>query len=233
MPDKDIERELAGVVGDDPSPRFVAELGDRLHEELVVGHDIAGPDTVGDDEDEQLHVVAPDDPGRASSGRWWIRGGLAAAAAAVLVIAVVSTDGGGDDDTVVASGDPDATEAQVTLTWVGPGDLDLVVTEESGEVIARGTTLAGTGRSSTGGVFDTNDYGRCGDSADETHTEQVYWPAGATPSGEIRAWALAKYTCGGPIDYVLEASVQDKIVTTDTGSIAVDTPSAQISFDVR
>ena len=112
-------------------------------------------------------------------------------------------------------------EVQVTLLWAAGDDLDLYVTEPSGDQISYSVTS-----SPSGGALDVDDRG--GDCAEETtRAENVFWESGA-PAGTYRvdvrnftpcgdgALARVQVTVGGQIviDRVVEPDLHDPIVFT-------------------
>ena len=177
MREEDLDRLLGDVHGDDPSPQFVTSLRARLDEELTKGPPLADPPTdhpPGDDDLSDVRPITPPPSGeeRSGSAKWWIRGGLAVAAAALVVVGIVVADDG-EDATRLATegGDPAADtvppgtapastvdpppvlgtgDVQVTLRWIGGGDLDLLVAEPSGDLIGVSATFGAAMTSASG-----------------------------------------------------------------------------------
>jgi hypothetical protein len=68
-------------------------------------------------------------------------------------------------------------DVQVGISWDTPTDVDLHVTEPGGETIYYGNTT-----SSTGGQLDLDSNPGC--TIDGVNHENVFWPPGASPSGQ-------------------------------------------------
>jgi hypothetical protein len=69
-------------------------------------------------------------------------------------------------------------DVQITLIWNSINDLDLHVTDPSGELIYFGSTV-----SSTGGVLDVDANGGCTDNVTPSPVENIFWPTGEAPTG--------------------------------------------------
>jgi hypothetical protein len=89
----------------------------------------------------------------------------------VVVVTVDQQTSNGFPIQVLGTGD-----VQITLEWSDSNDLDLHVTEPSGEVINYINT-----RSSTGGRLDADANAGCGGGG--AGRENVFWPQGQAPSG--------------------------------------------------
>lgn len=68
-------------------------------------------------------------------------------------------------------------DVQVTLSWSGTNDLDLAVTEPSGETISYGHRM-----SASGGTLDVDANAGCGTTTSSPR-ENIFWPVGQAPSG--------------------------------------------------
>jgi hypothetical protein len=93
-------------------------------------------------------------------------------------------------------------DVQVTLEWGSNADLDLAVTEPSGERLSFGNR----GPSSTGGQLDVDSNVSCPADA-SSGVENIFWPPAQAPSGtytvEVNGFSVGEdIGCGGG-DYVL------------------------------
>jgi hypothetical protein len=130
-----------------------------------------------------------------------------------------TTDAGGDTTTTtieLGTGD-----VQVTLQWNSPADLDLAVTDPTGETIDFGNT----GPTATGGQLDVDSNVGCEDTGS---VENVFWPPGQAPVGAYTATVTGFSTsCGsGAFTLTVRIAGQDDQVfqgdVSDGGSQSFD-----------
>jgi len=118
-------------------------------------------------------------------------------------------------DVILGEGD-----VQVTLLWGGTADLDLHVRDPNNEEIYFGQRT-----SSSGGSIDHDD--TAGTAA--THVENVFWPAGAAPSGNYEAWVV-NYGGGVTESFELRITVGGQVVYSQGGSLDPGAQSEHIPF---
>jgi hypothetical protein len=114
-----------------------------------------------------------------------------------------TTEGGGEETTttvVLGTGD-----VQVTLEWFSNADLDLAVTDPTGDRIS----FSNRGPTATGGQLDVDSNVGCPADTD-SGVENVFWPPGGAPAGEylveVTGFSVGDGTCGGG-DYILTIRV--------------------------
>ncbi len=150
------------------------------------------------------------------------------------------TDGGDDSPgsggTTSTTGPPDTSTAttegpvlgtgdvQVTLRWSGGSDVDLHVTDPSGEEISFSSPT-----SSSGGQLDVDCIpgSTCADSG--PHVENIFWPTGTAPSGSYSAFAR---NLGDTTDFTLTVLVGGEEITSDSGTLSSGTDSTPVEFTV-
>lgn len=112
-------------------------------------------------------------------------------------------------DLIVLGGDP-----RVTVTWDSDDDLDLAVTDPSGETIWYQHTT-----SASGGVLDRDDnVAQCGADPEPGGVENIAWPTGA-PTG-VYTVNLTQYdncTAGTPANYTISVYRGGVLQTTQSG----------------
>ncbi|HEY3339074.1 MAG TPA: IPT/TIG domain-containing protein [Propionicimonas sp.] len=103
---------------------------------------------------------------------------------------------------------------QMTLAWSGPADLDLHATDPSNEEIYyRHTTAA------SGGELDHDANADCnGIEDDDAPVENIFWPAGAIPSGRYTLWVHVYNECSGSLNWRLTVRRSGVIVMQKTGT---------------
>jgi hypothetical protein len=91
------------------------------------------------------------------------------------------------DETTTTSADGTTTtivlgtgDVQVTLEWDSDADLDLAVTDPTGEEVS----FSNSGPTTTGGELDVDSNVGCDD---EGSVENIFWPPGQAPAGEYTA----------------------------------------------
>ena len=113
----------------------------------------------------------------------------------------VPDDGTTTTETTIVLGTGDV---QITLEWDSNADLDLAVTEPSGERLF----LNNTGPTATGGELDVDSNVEC---VDDGSIENVFWPTDQAPAGtytvevngfDVDGTSSSGNSCGGG-DYVL------------------------------
>ncbi|HEX9644880.1 MAG TPA: FecR family protein [Acidimicrobiia bacterium] len=119
---------------------------------------------------------------------------------------------------VLATGD-----IQVTLEWAAFVDLDLWVTDPSGETIKWDHDT-----SASGGRLDRDAYGDC--TTDDTPPENTVWDATA-PSGEYTVTVHVWDMCGGTsADFELTVRIGGEIMLSETGVLTTDDETYETSF---
>ncbi|MBN1964903.1 MAG: hypothetical protein JW910_09665 [Anaerolineae bacterium] len=134
---------------------------------------------------------------------------------------VVLVDGSSSDRTVTinVSGGLGTGDVQVTLTWDSAADLDLYVTEPSGETIYFGNPA-----SATGGQLDRDSNFPCG--SNPGSVENIFWPTGQAPSGTYTVQVNLYSLCGAySANWTLVVRVDGQVVLQRTG-----TSNASYSF---
>jgi hypothetical protein len=113
----------------------------------------------------------------------------------------------GAEDTSVGTGD-----VQVTLTWQTNDDIDLYVTDPTGETVSYITEFV-----SSGGELDRDN--KCGDLI-IGRPENIYWPQGGAPSGTYIVQVNYFGTCdiAHPVNWTVRVIVQGN-VQTFTGTL--------------
>jgi hypothetical protein len=108
-------------------------------------------------------------------------------------------------DIVLGTGD-----VQATLIWSGDSDMDLHVVEPNGE-----ETYFSSPSSSTGASLDHDDIPGCGANTGD-HVENIFWPQGAAPHGEYRAYVNFYHACtdGGTQSVQLTVRVNGQVVVS-------------------
>jgi uncharacterized protein YfaP (DUF2135 family) len=135
--------------------------------------------------------------------------------------------GGEDDD----SGGPTTTEPvlgtgdiQFTLRWGSTADIDLAVTDPTGERVSFFSETV-----SSGGQLDVDANGSCND-PDDTPVENIFWPPGTAPVGTYTAEINYFGECdggSGPQDFELTVVVGGE-TQVETGTINLN--DAPLSF---
>lgn len=114
--------------------------------------------------------------------------------------------------------EPDVLPVEVKLTWDNEADLDLMVTEPSGERI-----WFGSPNSSSGGRLD-------GDDRDGEGPETITWPAGRAPAG-VYAIRVHHFDGPSPSDYTVRVSHSGQ-TETHNGVISAEQTRAVTTFAV-
>ena len=88
-------------------------------------------------------------------------------------------------------------DVQITLRWDAPVDLDLHVTDPSGEEIWYGNRT-----SNSGGNLDVDANAGC-NSMMTNPVENVFWPYGGAPGGQYQVYVVYYMNCSysGPVSY--------------------------------
>jgi hypothetical protein len=102
------------------------------------------------------------------------------------------------------------------LTWSGPQDLDLYVTEPSGETIYYSHNT-----SATNGQLDVDSNAGCSN-VSASPTENVFWPEGSAPHGTYTFWANSYSSCDGSstANFTLRVFEGETVVRTINGAVA-------------
>lgn len=103
-------------------------------------------------------------------------------------------------------------DVAITLFWDNNADLDLIVTEPSGELVYFGAPL-----SSTRGELDIDSNYPCGENT--RRVENVFWPTGASPEGEYQVQISQYDTCGaGNGNWTLIVRIDGRVVLQESGT---------------
>lgn len=118
---------------------------------------------------------------------------------------------GGDDGPVLGTGD-----VQITLEWSSDADLDLAVTDPTGDNINFGNR----GPTATGGQLDVDSNVGC---TNNGSVENIFWPPEGAPAGDyvVTITGFTVDGCGGG-DYVLTIKVAGQDDQVETGSVGED-----------
>ncbi len=112
------------------------------------------------------------------------------------------------DEPVLGTGD-----VQVTLRWNTTADIDLHVTDPSGEEIYFGNRNA-----ASGGQLDVDANGGC--SVDPT-VENIFWPTGQAPGGTYQVSVDYFSECSaGPTNYEVTVTVDGRVVDRQSGMLS-------------
>jgi hypothetical protein len=114
-------------------------------------------------------------------------------------------------------------DVQVTLEWASTADLDLAVTDPTGETI----DFTNSGPSVTGGQLDVDQGSPCGSDGD-SGVENIFWPPGGAPAGayvvEVNGFSVDTADCGGGA-YTLTiriAGQADQVIQDSVGNGETD-----------
>lgn len=114
-------------------------------------------------------------------------------------------------------------DIQVTLRWTSADDLDLAVTDPSGQTVSFfNPTIA------SGGKLDVDANAGCGTTT-TSPIENIFWPPSAAPQGQYSIEVNLFTRCGGsgPIPFTLTLLVQG---TTQTLTGSVDEQNQVVRF---
>ena len=100
---------------------------------------------------------------------------------------------------------------QVALIWTGGEDLDLYVTDPTGEQI-----YFANRESASGGQLDHDATPFCGQAG--PHVENVFWPEGQAPPGNYEAWVTVYGSCDVASTFRLEVLVDGVVVDALSGT---------------
>lgn len=99
---------------------------------------------------------------------------------------------------------------QVTLAWIGKADMDLYVTDPSGESISFSHRNA-----ASGGIIDQDARGACRPNQQNNNIENAYWSSPTPPKGEYKVvvhyWGECN-TAAGPTSATLSIAVGGEII---------------------
>jgi hypothetical protein len=115
------------------------------------------------------------------------------------------------DEPVLGTGD-----VQVTLRWFSTADLDLAVTDPTGERVSFDNPVV-----SSGGQLDVDSNAAC-DNATSSPVENVFWPSGRSPDGTYTIEVTYYDACGagsGPQAFELTFLVNGRAVEVATGTV--------------
>ena len=107
----------------------------------------------------------------------------------------------------VGSGD-----VQISVSWTGASDVDLRVTDPSGELV-----YFDNPSSASGGTLDLDSNASC--TIDGVNSENIVWPAGHAPRGDYQVTLVYHDDCGvARSDYVVTVAIAGHEAETVTGS---------------
>lgn len=119
-------------------------------------------------------------------------------------------------------------DIQATLRWTTTDDLDLAVTDPSGQVVYYGNRAIGSG-----GQLDVDANAACSGTT-PSPIENVFWPPSQAPQGtyavEVNLFSRCTGTPGS-IPFELRLLVQGNVQTL-TGSVSEDSPIATFPFSL-
>jgi hypothetical protein len=107
-------------------------------------------------------------------------------------------------------------DVQMTLRWNNAADLDLHVTDPSGEEIYFNHPT-----STSGGWLDVDANGDC---SGDAPVENVFWPTGGAPVGNFQVSVVYYGDCGDlePADYELTVSINGQVVDVRSGTLTTE-----------
>ncbi|NOY93454.1 MAG: DUF2135 domain-containing protein [Deltaproteobacteria bacterium] len=121
-------------------------------------------------------------------------------------------------------------EIQITMYWNTGADLDLYVTDPSGETISYSHT-----ESASGGRLDHDARGQCNASQQNNTIENVFWSNPNPPSGsyqvEVHYWGECN-TNAGPTTATLSISVGGQVVGAYNYTLAPDQRVTVATFQI-
>lgn len=119
-------------------------------------------------------------------------------------------------------------DIQATLRWTSTDDLDMAVTDPSGQTVTYFNTSI-----PSGGQLDVDANAGCGE-ANSSPIENIFWPTAQAPEGEYAIEVNLFTRCGtssGPISYTLTLLVQGN-TETFTGTVDDQNPIATYPFSL-
>lgn len=148
-----------------------------------------------------------------------------------LIIRPIGADPGSSD---LGTGD-----VRVTLRWSTVADLDLSVTDPTGETVSYGTREV-----SSGGVLDVDANASCGN-ATAAPAENIIWPDTAPDgryvvtvnlynpceTGEVQSFELTAYIGGVPVQLFLGTDDGGLSPSDGAGTVSSATPTVVFAFD--
>ena len=103
-------------------------------------------------------------------------------------------------------------DVQISVSWSGASDVDLRVTDPSGEEVFFGNLT-----SASGGTLDLDSNAAC--TIDNKNNENIVWPVGGAPRGEYRVVVDYWSDCGVPrSDYVVTIQAEGQEPQIFSGS---------------
>lgn len=119
-------------------------------------------------------------------------------------------------------------DIQVTLQWATTDDLDLSVTDPSGDVIGFFNR-----RSPSGGELDVDANANCS-GVTRSPVENIFWPTGGAPQGQYNIEVNLYAACGessGAVPFTLRLLVQGTSQTLN-GTVNSQTPRVSFPFSL-
>ena len=141
----------------------------------------------------------------------------------LISLDVFCVTGGGGQEPVLGTGD-----IQSTLRWTTTDDLDLAVTDPSGQ-----TVFYKNPRVPSGGAQDVDDNADCIES-NPTPVENIFWPTEGAPTGDytVEVRLFRRCAAPGPVPFTLTLLVQGKTETL-TGSVDDATKAVRFPFSIK
>ena len=147
---------------------------------------------------------------------------------------IIRTVGGGDTD----STDLGTGAVRVTLRWADAADLDLSVTDPTGETVSYGVPSV-----SSGGVLDVDANASC-NSPTSSPAENIIWPDTAPDgryvvtvdlysscdAGDLHAYELTAYIDDVPVQLYLGGDDGSLSPTDGSGALTSETPTVTYTF---
>ncbi len=103
-------------------------------------------------------------------------------------------------------------DVQISVSWTGGSDVDLRVTDPSGDLVYFGNTP-----SPSGGSLDLDSNAGC--TIDNVNSENIVWPAGHAPRGDYKVTVAYHDDCGvARSDYIVTVAIAGHEPEIRTGS---------------
>ena len=119
-------------------------------------------------------------------------------------------------------------DIQVTLRWTTTDDLDLAVTDPSGQIVSYINSSI-----SSGGQLDVDANAGCGGTT-SSPIENVFWPPSQAPQGQYNITVNFFSRCtsdSAPVPFEIRLLVQGTTQTL-TGTVGEQTPNATFPFSL-
>lgn len=118
-------------------------------------------------------------------------------------------------------------DVQTTLRWTTTDDLDLAVTDPSGQTVTYFNRNV-----PSGGELDVDANAACAGTTPNP-VENIFWPTGGAPQGQYRIDVNLFSRCGGsgPVSFSLTVLIQGTTQTL-TGTVSEERPIASFPFSL-